>query len=190
MIDSTTLLAQLREDTASDHQRLEQTLNLVSPDLTPARYIRILQAFVPFFEPWEEALDLWCPQEFGPLWQNRQRCHLLRADLAILGAGTDPRLDLVVPPDELRNPGEWLGSLYVLEGSRLGGQFISRHLEQNFGWQRNVGYSFFSGAGEAPAQHWRTVCNAVQTHANVSNRIIKGAHLTYDYLYQCIVFAL
>jgi heme oxygenase len=55
------MLARLRHETATLHQDVERQVDLLSPTLTPERYIRILRAFQAFFLPWEAALEADCP---------------------------------------------------------------------------------------------------------------------------------
>lgn len=175
------VLKRVRQATAPLHKAVEQKLQLASPELTFAHYTRVLQAFLGFFEPWEAALDAACPEEFRPLWSNSARAERLRTDLRSLGAAPDPHIaSPAVPPIE--NPGAWLGSLYVLEGSRLGGQHISRHVEQHFHWADGRGYSFFATNPLELRQRWRTLCTAIESHNNLSNQIVRGSHRTFDCL--------
>src|SRR5579871_2124034 len=179
------VVSRLREETAAMHERLEGLLNLGSADLSIDRYVRILQGFLAFFAPWEEALTEHCLEEFATIWLGRQRSQLLRADLATLGAEADHALDHLIPsPPDFGVSGRWLGAVYVLEGSRLGGQHISRHLEAKFGWSGGAGYSFFRGNKEDVATHWRALLETLEENANRSNQIIYGAHQTFIDLYR------
>ena len=47
-----------------------------------------------------------------------------------------------------------MGALYVTEGSTLGGQLISRHLAQRFGWKNGEGHRFFSCYGAETGRMW------------------------------------
>lgn len=176
------ILTRLREETAAVHKRLEARLDLMSPQLSIARYTRILQAFLAFFEIWEAALTRDCPAEFAQLWEGRRRSHLLHADLANLGSAPDLRLAGAVPLPPLFDAGTWLGAVYVLEGSRLGGQHISKHLEKNFGWHGGTGYSFFHGDKHDVATHWRALLSVLEAHCQWSNQITEGAHRTFSSL--------
>jgi heme oxygenase len=55
-------------------------------------------------------------------WPARRRSHLLREDLAALGAPL-PSPEAIEP---IGGTAEILGALYVLEGSRLGGAMLKR----------------------------------------------------------------
>lgn len=72
----------------------------------------------------ERALIAAGVEELFTDWPQRSRAEALRSDLAAL---------CVAPPNavverELTGPSEVFGVMYALEGSRLGGQFILRHV--------------------------------------------------------------
>lgn len=181
------VLERLRQETAPIHQAVEEKLQLLSPHLTLAQYVRVLQSFLAFFEPLEAVLDSACPQDLRYLLVGSARAQKLRADLQSFGA--DPRLrqSHAVALPEVEDSGRWLGSLYVLEGSRLGGQVISRHVEKHFRLTNTVGYSFFSSSPAEIRQHWQAVCAALEGRPQQSNQIVAGAHQTFDQLHKHLI---
>ncbi|HWU95596.1 MAG TPA: biliverdin-producing heme oxygenase [Sphingomonas sp.] len=65
-------------------------------------------------------------------WEGRKRGHLLREDLAHLrhpGFRPDDDIGAILALD---SPEAIAGTLYVLEGSRLGGKFLARRLPAGF----------------------------------------------------------
>lgn len=50
---------------------------------------------------------------------------------------------------------EFLGAMYVMEGSRLGGQFIAKHVEQVLGLEAGRGDAYFRGDGAQTGARWR-----------------------------------
>jgi heme oxygenase len=98
--------------------------------------------------------------------QGRRRSSLLHADLETLGWKTSDASpaalryavqtmnDTVVPGDPRA---VFLGRMYVMEGSTLGGQYIARHLEQQLRLPHGVGNSYFVGYGEQTGERWREV---------------------------------
>ncbi len=178
------ILARLRQETAALHQDVERVVDLVSPSLTLERYIDILRAFHAFFVPWEAALDAHCPASLAELWRGRQRSYRLEIDLEALES--EPAASLAPMQIPELTEGRWLGSLYVIEGSTLGGQVISRHLEKHFGWTDGHRYSFFSGYGEDTGRQWQAVCAALESAPRQGNQIIDGAHLTFVHLRRCL----
>lgn len=176
------VLARLREETALVHRAVEEEVDLLSPTLTVGRYIRILQAFHSFFRRWEAQLDQECPERLAGLWGGRKRSQKLMADLEWLGSHSFRELQDELGAPQLGDEGRWLGALYVLEGSTLGGQVISRHLEGHFGWKEGRGYSFFQGHGTKTVEMWRGVCAELEKSGARYNQIVEGAHLTFDCL--------
>ncbi|WP_236829122.1 biliverdin-producing heme oxygenase [Blastococcus sp. KM273128] len=123
------VLRALRTGTAEEHRLLEETLDLLDPDLDRDRLVHVLGLMHGFWTAAERGLDEWAachPADAAAAdWARRRRAGLFAADLAALGAPVPvaaPGLPAVAGTDEA------LGRLYVLEGSTLGGTFIDRHL--------------------------------------------------------------
>jgi heme oxygenase len=72
----------------------------------------------------EEALEAAGVGKVVGDWPQRRRAALLNADLEALGGTAPPP----VPPPQLASEAEILGTLYVLEGSRLGGSLLSKRI--------------------------------------------------------------
>lgn len=47
-----------------------------------------------------------------------------------------------------------LGSLYVIEGSSVGGRILARHFGERLGMRPDTGCRFFAGYGERTSQMW------------------------------------
>ena len=119
----------LRTGTATEHESLERSLDLLHPDLDRGRLADVLSRMHGFWRAAEDGLDDWAarfPADAEAVtWPARRRAGLFAADLRTLGArpaDDGPRLPPVTSTDEA------LGRLYVLEGSTLGGTVIDRHL--------------------------------------------------------------
>ena len=70
-----------------------------------------------------------------PFLNPRRRLHLLEADLAVLGSSARAVDALqACPVPLLHDAAEALGSLYVIEGSTLGGRIIQRNVERCLGF--------------------------------------------------------
>ncbi|SER23481.1 biliverdin-producing heme oxygenase [Lentzea albida] len=140
-----TLLTRLRTDTRTAHQALEDDLAFLS-GLTPARYSEVLAAFLGFHEPLEKALTASAAAHRLP-WDLAPDTERLTSDLR--GLGWSPSriasLPRASPPDVEALPA-LVGSLYVVEGARLGGQLITRWVGQALG---PVPVSFFASDGDA-----------------------------------------
>ncbi|MDB5297713.1 MAG: bphO [Phycisphaerales bacterium] len=159
------LLTRLRAETAELHAAVERRLGVMDPHLTPAGYADTLAAFHGFHAAWEPAVrTAAAASPVGPavldLMASRWRLPALAADLAHLGL--DPAAVAPATADDgtpavprLDPPGRLLGSLYVMEGSTLGGVLVARHLERTLGLAGGVGYAYFCGHGDQAGPRWR-----------------------------------
>ena len=112
------LRERLREATSAAHRDLDAQLSAF--DLTSlAGYRRFLQASAAALLPLESALVAAGVEQIFPDWLERSCSDAIAADLWRLGSSV-PRT-VSVPP--LTHSGV-LGTMYVLEGSRLGAKFL------------------------------------------------------------------
>ena len=134
MLRKMTLREHLRASTAQAHESIEANpmlARLLAQDLSEAEYRRILERYFGFFQPLEK--DLSNLAEFVnrvPAFAARMRSERLRLDLQTLGLEISeieslPRCEALPPHTKLA---EFVGVLYVLEGSNLGGKLIAKHL--------------------------------------------------------------
>lgn len=178
------MLDRLRKETAAGHARVEAALDLLSPTMDVRRYCRIMQRMQAAWVPLEAALRVHCPERYGDFWSGRERAHRLQADLEFLGSSPVAAGGAISVPD-LGSDSAWLGAIYVTEGSTLGGQIISRHLERRFGWSQGQGYSFFQGYGPHTGERWRQVMEALGGPELDGNQVVYAAHQTFSYLEFC-----
>jgi len=121
-------------------------------DVELARYSRILQGFDAFLSQWEPRLAAALPQRLLPWFAGRSRAPLARKDLQALGA---QRLDGTAAMPDLPDLAAALGSLYVIEGSALGGQVIARGLASRHAIGPETGGAYFWGWGAETGARWR-----------------------------------
>jgi len=154
-------MAALRQSTAQRHAAIEQLLALDAP-FGLDHYGRILCGFEAFLSVWEPALARALPSQLRPWFLSRCRGELARRDLASLGL---PRLPAPAPA-HLFLPGlpAALGSLYVLEGSALGGQVIARQVARDHGLGPLDGAAYFNGWGARTGAMWREFQQVLQAH--------------------------
>lgn len=175
------LLADLRTATAEAHARLDAGLPLVGPALTREAYGRTLARMAAVHLPLEAAVATvggWAEVGFDPA--AHSRAHLLRRDLQVL--------DLPIPPSPtlpaIRGMGEAMGVLYVLEGSALGGQVISRHVKRTLGIDPETGGAFFAGHGASTGPMWKAFCAALErfgaAHADGRADAVRAAEETFS----------
>jgi heme oxygenase (biliverdin-IX-beta and delta-forming) len=112
--------AALRDGTRAEHDALDALFARF--DLTDrGHYARFLAAHAEAGLPVEAALD--GAEALFPDWPARRRGPALVADLAALGQAVS-----VAPIAPLPEPAAIAGAVYVLEGSRLGGQLLARRV--------------------------------------------------------------
>src|SRR5579875_1326207 len=148
------MLAVLRRATAASHDRLETMLALTDPGLTASRYRAVLARLLGFWLGWEPAVGAALGDE-GFLAPRRRTGALLR-DLEALGFDEAALAGLPrCAPPALDGPAAALGSLYVLEGSTLGGRVLVRQFGRSLGLRDGEpGCLYFSGYGAATGRMW------------------------------------
>jgi heme oxygenase len=152
------VLERLRHETREHHERIERALRL-DDNLTLQRHRETLVAFLGFLEPWEDAVAASVRGDASLLRcvDERRKLPALRHDLIALGMA-EAELDALPRCEELpdvSDPGRALGSMYVIEGSTLGGQVLSRHVEQTLGMRDGVGYSYYQSYGGRVGAMWK-----------------------------------
>ena len=162
-------LRDLREATRAEHDATEALMPLMGPELTRGMYVAVLGMLYPLVLSWEEWAAVSAPEGLRGLVGRRRRVPLLAADLAALGAKPDAGRSAGVdwnavlegpnghPKSDPDRVAAFLGALYVMEGSTLGGRYIARHDQDVLGLEPGVGNAYFRGHGEATGALWREV---------------------------------
>jgi heme oxygenase len=171
-------LERLRRETRPEHEATEATLSITSPTLTLREYRRTLERFLRVMQAWETWSHANAPVRLQPLLAVRRRTPLLMQDLAALAAEADASGALKAESGdaetavvkafslplsgsqactESQREAAFLGALYVVEGSTLGGQYIARHLQETLGLTPAHGAAFFSGHGAETGRLWNEV---------------------------------
>ena len=157
----------LREATRPEHEATEASVPLLRPDLTRADYVAVLHRFHRVVCAWDTVAAAEAPAAYAELVRQRSRCASLQADLNFFG-----EMKLHLPPEELlheireligdhgqaphdERSSRFLGAMYVLEGSTLGGQYIAHQVEAGLKLQPGEGDHFFRGYGKDTMPKWR-----------------------------------
>ena len=152
------LSTKLRDGSTKLHRRIEAVLQLPDAIQDGEDYRAWLCRYLGFYEPLERSFS-----EF-PGWESlginlarHAQTGCLRDDLAELGVDPRaiPRASRAMLP-QLPSFAHELGSLYVIEGARLGGRFILRQLESRIGPEIAGARGFFGGAGNAGGLSWQS----------------------------------
>lgn len=157
---TTTLAQELRSATKEWHHVIDHhpmISQLAKKDITEEQYRRILQTFAWIYDPLQRHLvDV--QFRLGLLGEYRisPRQDWLADDLEYfgieLGQSRHPLKDWRQPT--IDSAAKLVGTLYVVEGSTLGGQVLMRCLTDSLGVTPVEGGRFFSGHGEATMAHW------------------------------------
>ncbi|HYE63747.1 MAG TPA: biliverdin-producing heme oxygenase [Phycisphaerales bacterium] len=168
-----TVFEVLREETRAHHTAAESAAGLPA---ARAELIRQLRAFRAFYAAWEPWAVTAAPA--GVAWSGAWRVEALDADLAALDAPV-PR-ETTPAPTFSDNPAV-IGSLYVVEGSALGGQVIAAHLERVLG-VKGGGATFFRGAGAQTMPRWRAFKESAAPLVPPDGHAaaVAGARATFD----------
>lgn len=159
------LMGVLRAATRSAHHRIDHhpTLApLARANLTMAQYQRILQCSMAIHVPLQSLLeDALARMEFTENFRVSPRLSWLKLDFEYFGLTPDADVSAFLSSGwqsfrwpRLDTPAALVGSLYVVEGSTLGGQVIARLLKQHLGISPETGGRFYAGHGPLTQDRW------------------------------------
>jgi heme oxygenase len=182
------ILQRLRTETRSHHDRLDHhslMVQLMSPAVSRPLYESLLKKFLGFYqsiEPHMAAYDHW--SSFGLDLNERHKTPSLLKDLSNLHVDTRD-LPRAPQPDWIQSEASAMGTFYVMEGSTLGGQVITRHVAAHLNLSPDHGLAFFSSYGDAVGARWKETREALvrfaeQSHAE--NVMIESAKKTFEAL--------
>ena len=176
-----TLIAHLRKVTRPAHDRLEGGLGLLD-ELDADTYVRILGRFYGFWRGWQPQVAALLQDE--ALTTPRRRLHLLAADLFALGVSQEAMAALPsCPLPDLQDAAEALGSLYVMEGSSLGGRIIQRNVERCLKDVGRASCSYFNGYGDETGAMWASfLARLDEVPAGDMVNVGRGATATFECL--------
>ncbi|HTF80713.1 MAG TPA: biliverdin-producing heme oxygenase, partial [Cytophagales bacterium] len=174
--------------TAPLHASLEDTELLSyfkNKNITLEVYKTILDRFYSFHAPLEQQLHSYFGDQVSVVdYLERRKSEALLSDLHYLKASYGYVLHLEPSPylPIVQSMSHAFGCLYVLEGSTLGGQIISRVLKDNLGLGPENGASYFNGYGSSTGEKWKMFCAAITQYsamAGQDDRIVAAANDTF-----------
>jgi heme oxygenase (biliverdin-IX-beta and delta-forming) len=176
------VLTHVRAVTRPAHQKVEAALAFLTEPISLGRYQTVLERFYGFWLGWESQVTNLLQDE--ALMKPRRRLHMLASDLAALGVSIDalkalPQCPLITLHDGV----EALGSLYVMEGSTLGGRVIRQNLMRCLGADAPSVCSYFNGYGGDTSPMWRSfLARLEEESACDAEKIGAAASRTFDRL--------
>lgn len=136
-------------------------LRLTQP-MPLARYACVVAGFQGFLATWEPRVAAALPEPLRPWAAARRRSAFAAQDGAALhqrGVAAPPAVQAVAEQAAtalaLPNAPSAFGSLYVIEGSTLGGQVLLPALQRLHGLDAGDGAAYFHGFGADTAGLWR-----------------------------------
>jgi heme oxygenase len=176
-----TLLEKLRTETRPAHDSIEQAMDLENRMVSLEAYRSVLERFYGFHAGWEDraASTFSEPDFFDP----RRKTALLAKDLLALGLSEEEitGLPLCEPMAPSGTRSEVLGTMYVMEGSTLGGTIIARLMEDRFGLTAETGCAYFRSYGPGVGQMWRDFRAKLdaEAHPDRDATVVASASLTF-----------
>jgi heme oxygenase (biliverdin-IX-beta and delta-forming) len=176
----------LRKGTADIHRLIEERVPVFREGFNLADYAQLVESVFGFWAPVEERLSqLESLRDPDLAIESRFKCSLLREDLVFLGRDPAaarrcerlPRLDTFP---------QGLGCLYVLEGSTLGAQIISRRLAEKLHVSEGSGASFFNAYGVSVGVRWMEFKRFVSASLmpEQADNVVEAARQTFLCFYE------
>lgn len=177
------LIEKLRESTKAQHAKLDQIpkMNqLTSSSVEEADYRDYLLAFRNIYSTIEKDIYDYSSNYLKGIASNQRLPHL-ESDLKQF----DVEDKAVKEVEKLHlNQHEYLGALYVMEGSRLGGSMIGRHLEKQLDYNKNNLAFLFS----APTIKWSQIISFLNEQPSENHvQITTGAQKVFQYFYDELI---
>jgi heme oxygenase len=178
-------LTTLRSATAIQHRNVEKNLDLLRSSFTRDQYVALLKRFYGFHLPWELAVEASLETELPDFFKPRKKLQNLEADLHYFGSATDDLAGIVSCNNlpVLDSIGSVLGSVYVIEGSSLGGRILTRHFAEHLGICPDAGCRYFAGYGDRTGEMWSAFGELMARRSPAENEeIVTAAVSTFELL--------
>lgn len=148
---------------------------------TLADYRSLLARFYGFHSIFEERAGAMAPEPVA--FQHRRKTPLLLQDLEALGLEAEAiaRLPRCAPLMPLSAPAAVMGSLYVVEGSTLGGAIIAKAVERRLSLNARHGCAYFRSYGRNTAAMWKAFGAALSAWASpeTEDLVVESAQRTF-----------
>ena len=176
----------LKTETLQSHTDLEQHPNLIAMgegEMTLAGYADVLSRFYPFWAAVEEkAYNRADVKSVLPDIESRKLSANLLADLKALNKQSAPTYTKIDWVDDLASA---MGTIYVIEGSTLGGRVIVKRVMEQLKLTPENGCSYYFGYGAETGAKWKgfmdglAACNFTDSE---QDKVVAAATKTFDAL--------
>lgn len=183
-VESAGIASFLKRETCAFHAQLDSKLQLLRPPITRTRFVHMIKRLYGFHAVWEQGLQRHA--HLNEFMKGRSRLSCLEADLAALRVphGEFSEIERCWASAELVcDEAAALGSCYVVEGSTLGGQIITKALSSET-WAPPGGLRTFNPYEAETASMWRSFTLWLEANAHHADRasILRGARGTFALL--------
>lgn len=172
------LIEKLRESTKDQHSKLDQIpemKQLTSDSVQDKDYKNYLLAFLKIYTNIEADIYDYASKYLPGVLLNQRLTHIENDLQQFPKEITALRSNFL----ELRNH-EYIGALYVMEGSRLGGNLIGKHLSTHL----NMNKDNLSFLMSKPTVKWSEIISFVNEQPEGKHvEVIKGAQKVFEYFY-------
>lgn len=171
----------LKEETKDLHVALEKAMvPMIKGIQTSEDYVKVLGLFYSYYGGLENRLgkivDIKIPDH-----HLRRKKEIIADDILSLG-GTLPELTPGQHLPSIENKYQAFGALYVMEGSTLGGLYISKMIEKQLNLTDGASLSFFDGYGEQTEEMWNSFKSALDeqaVHTAEQAAVVQAANDTF-----------
>ena len=171
----------LKEHTKTPHQELESAIIYKIKQLGSTQsYINFLKVFYGYLAAVEEKISASIDTGVIEDYAERRKGDKLLDDISVLSVSSGS-IPLAQNTPEITNNAQALGAMYVLEGSTLGGKYISRMVSQQLQLPPEDGFSFFNGYREQTDTMWEKFKTQLDNHSSINTEgsVIEAANQTF-----------
>lgn len=181
----------IKSATTTEHQNAEKHSygrEIMSRTLSKEQYGHLLIANYRYIKPWE---DQWVDAEFDTnalQLDIRKKASLLEDDMRSLGINPDD-ID-TIKLETCTSYAEFMGRMYVIEGSTMGGAVIVKQLGLNPDLE-GLSFNFYGGYGAELLNNWRSFIGILNTIEDESDQdvAIASAKSTFNAMEECFIQA-
>ncbi len=183
---------EIKQATTQHHKDAEQHSygkEIMSKTLTRNQYIQLLIANYTYIKAWEkewETSSLNLPANLNL--DGRKKSLLLENDLRQMNV--DPESVKAFNLTPAQSYAEFMGRMYVIEGSTLGGAMIEKQLKLNSNLE-GAGFAFYGGYGKDLIPHWKVFLAELNhiTESDKKETAIEAAKVCFKAVETCFINA-
>ncbi|WP_316811410.1 biliverdin-producing heme oxygenase [Pedobacter heparinus] len=171
----------VKAETSIYHKELEAMLVRKIKSISSVQdYIQILNDFYSYFGGLEQLIGKHLNPTLADAGQRRKTA-AIADDLSYFKAIV-PELAGGAALPVISNHFQALGALYVIEGSTLGGKYISQMIAKQLNIPADQGLSFFNGYGESTMEMWNSFKDYLNKEAVTDEQqadVVEAANQTF-----------